>query len=409
MKNILLPIVYSYKEKRDLIFSFENEEILRTKLRKIKEESISIFEDLMKKTLENLRNNGVNVLEAKDSNQAQEQIKQIIGKEDLLVKSKSNLLREIGFKENLKGKNIVETDLGDFILDLFNEEHMHPVLPAWHLTPDQIRSRINRKFNVDISNTPESIATFIREQLRISIVQSKIGISGANVISSEGSIFLLENEGNISLISRIPDKHIIVAGIDRIVQTREDALHVTKCAAIYGTGQKYPVYVNIISGPSQTSDIQNKIVTGAQGAKDIYVILVDNGRKAIMQTDFKELLYCINCGACINFCPVFHQITNKYGSKFFLGAKGVITSFFLEGAQKSFNNGAFYCTMCRQCEENCPAKIDLPNLIRKLRGHLVKEGIEPTSVKEMINKVNKYNNPFGRIEEGKIPDKMYCC
>ncbi len=408
-QRIVLPIMYSYKEKRDKILSEEEKEKFREELRKIKKDSINNIKELKKKTMENLTKNGIKVIEAKDSTEANKKIREIIEKEKLVIKSKSNTANEINLNEELKDKELIETDLGDFIIQIFEGEDLHPVLPAVNLTPEQISKKIKEKLGKEIKPIPEEIANFVREYLREKIYKSKVGITGANIISSDGSIFILENEGNISLTSRIPDKHIILTSFEKIVQSREDALRIVKSAGVFGTGQDYPVYVSIISGPSKTADIQNKLITGAQGAKEVYLILLDNKRSEILETEFKELLYCINCGACLNFCPVYHQIFTRYGAKYFSGAKGVISSFFKESGKEAYNNGAFFCTTCKQCQENCPIKIDLSNLMRDLRKELVKKDIEPDSVNEMIEHINKYGNPFGNIEEGKTPDKLYCC
>ena len=405
-QEVVLPIMYSYKEKRDKIINEEEKEKLRDELRKIKEEALNDIFELKKKALANLTKNGIKVIEAKDSKDAIKKIKEIIGKEKLIIKSKSNTANEINLNE-LKDKELIETDLGDFLVQIFGGEDLHPVLPALNLTPEKISKKIKEKFGKDVKSNEEDIVKFIREYLREKIFKAKIGITGANVVSSDGSIFILENEGNISLVSRIPEKHIILTSFDKIVKTREDALKIIKAASIFGTAQDYPVYVNIISGPSKTADIQDKLITGAQGAKEVYLILLDNKRTEILNSEFKELLYCINCGACLNFCPVYHQIFSRYGSNF-PGAKGVLSSYFKESGKDAYNNGAFFCTTCQMCYENCPVKINLSDLIRKLRAQLVKEGIEPDSVSEMIKNVVKYGNPFGNLQ-GKSPDKLYCC
>jgi len=408
-QKIILPIMYSYKEKRDKIINEEEKEKLRDELRKIKEDSISNIFELKKKALANLTKNGIKVIEAKDSKDAIKKIKKIIGKEKLIIKSKSNTANEINLSYELRDRELIETDLGDFLVQIFNSKDLHPVLPALNLTLEKISKKIKEKFKKEIKPNEEDIVKFIREYLREKIFKAKIGITGANVVSSDGSIFILENEGNISLVSRIPEKHIILTSFDKIVKTREEALKIIKATSIFGTAQDYPVYVNIISGPSKTADIQDKLITGAQGAKEVYLILLDNKRTEILNSEFKELLYCINCGACLNFCPVYHHIFSRYGARYFLGAKGVLSSYFKESNKDSYNNGAFFCTTCQMCYENCPVKINLSNLIRKLRKSLVKEGIEPDSVSEMIKNVVKYGNPFGKIEEGKKPNKLYCC
>ena len=408
IKNIILPVIYSYKEKRDKLFEEIDKEELRDKLRKIKENSINKIDELKRQAIINLTNNGIKVFEAKDQQEAAKIIKGIVGNEKTIVKSKSNTANEINLNEILKDKEIVETDLGDFVVQICEEQDVHPVLPALHLTPKKIAEVIKKRFGETVKPTPEDITIFVRNYLRNKIVNSKIGITGANAITADGSIIILENEGNISLVSRIPEKHIIISSFDKIVSSQEEALHIVKCSAIYGTGQNYPVYVNIISGPSKTSDIQNQLVIGAQGAKEVYLILLDNGRTELLKSEFKELLYCINCGACLNFCPVYHQITNRYGSKYF-GARGVIFSLFSEGLKNSFDNGAFFCTTCQSCKENCPAKIDLPNLIKNLRKKLTENGIEPETITEMIKNIKEYGNPFGEIKEGKMPKELYCC
>ena len=407
-QEVVLPIMYSYKEKRDKLLSEEEKETFREELRKIKEDSINNLIELKKKAIENLTKNGIKVIEAKDSKEANKKIREIIGKEKLVIKSKSNTANEINLNEELKDKELIETDLGDFIVQIFNGEDLHPVLPAVNLTPEKISKKIKEKFGKGVKPNAEDIAKFAREYLREKIYKAKVGITGANIISSEGSVFILENEGNISLTSRIPDKHIILTSFDKIVNTREEALKIVKAAGVFGTGQDYPVYVSIISGPSKTADIQNKLITGAQGAKEVYLILLDNKRSEILNSEFKELLYCINCGACVNFCPVYHQIFTRYGSKYFPGAKGVISSYFKESNNDAYNNGAFFCTTCKQCQENCPMKIDLSDLIRRLRKQLVKEGIEPETVNDMIKNIKKFGNPFGDLQ-GKAPDKLYCC
>lgn len=408
-KKEILPIMYSYKEKRDALLSEEEKSILQEKLRKIKEDSINKIFDLKKRTIENLEKNGIKVIEAVDAKEANKKIKEIIGKEKLVIKSKSNTANEINLNEELKGKEIVETDLGDFIVQLFEGEDLHPVLPALNYTPKEISQKIKSKFKKNVKPTPEAIAQFAREHLRKKILKAKVGITGANVISSEGSIFILENEGNISLTSRIPEKHIILSSFDKIVSSREDAFEIIRAAGIFGTGQEYPVYVSVISGPSKTADIQNKLVTGAQGAKEVYLILLDNKRTEILNSEFKEILYCINCGACLNFCPVYHQIFSKYGSKSFTGSKGVIGSYFRDSKEEVYKNGAFFCTTCKQCSENCPMKIDLPEMMRKVRENLIKEGIEPDSAKEMMNNFREFGNPFGNPNKERKCDKLYCC
>jgi L-lactate dehydrogenase complex protein LldG len=405
----MIPIIYSYLDKRDSILSNDDIEKLKDKLKEIKKNSLNNISNLKEKTLKNLEKNGIKVIFAKTAKDAQEEIKKIIGDEKLIIKSKSNTANEIELNSFLKDRDLVETDLGDFIGVFSKEKGIHPVIPSLHLTPKQITDNIFKIYKVKVDPVPEKIVEFVREKLREKIFSAKVGITGANVVSSEGSIFILENEGNISLVSRVVDKHIVLTSIDKIVATRQEALDIVTAAGIFGCGQDYPSYVSVISGPSKTADIQNKLIVGAQGAKEVYLILLDNKRSEILNSEYKEILRCINCGACVNLCPIYHQIYTKFGGKHFPGPKGIIESFFKESLKDCFKNGIFYCTMCNSCVQNCPVRIDHVKLIKKIKEELVDKKIVLDLNKKMIDNTVKYGNPFGKVEDGKTPKEMYCC
>jgi iron-sulfur cluster protein len=409
-KATLWRVVLEYREKRKKALLKNNLEYenFREELHQIKKRAISQIENLKKKTISALKENGINVFEAKDAKEAREIIEKLLKRKTKIIKSKSNAFNEIEKEGFLADKELIETDLGDFICQMMEQKESHPVLPAIHLTPEEIVKKIKEKFNTDLEPKPEKIADFVRNLLREKISQAEAGISGANVITSDGKILILENEGNISLVSRWPETHIVISGFEKIVENLEDALKIIKASAIWGTGQDFPVYVSIISGPSKTADIQNQTVIGAQGAKQVNLILLDNGREKLLKEGFEEILYCINCGACLDFCPVFHQIGRNYGSKY-LGAKGIILAAFSEGFKKAVDSNCFSCTSCMACYQNCPVKINLPELMKKLRSYLEKENLQTETNKEMIENIRKFGNPFGKLEEGKIPKKLYCC
>jgi len=409
-KAIIWQVVLDYREKRRkaLLKSGLEYENFREELYQIKKKTISQIENLKKKVIEALKENGINVFEAKDVTQAREIVQSLTKDDQIILKSKSNIADEIDLKPVFAGKELVETDLGDIINQWMAEEDLHPVFPAFHLTPEQIVEKIYQKFGQKIEPKAEAIADFARQYLRKKISQATVGITGTNATTADGRIILLENEGNISLVSRWPDKHIIISGIEKLVFDLETGMKIVKASAIWGAGQDWPVYVSIISGPSKTADIQNKLVIGAQGAKEVYLILVDNGRTKLLEEGFGEILYCINCGACLNFCPVFHQIARNYGDKY-LGSKGVIFAGLSENYQKAVEANCFACTLCSACFENCPVKIDLPRLMKKLRSFMEKENLQTKENQEMIEKIRQFGNPFGKLEEGKIPKKLYCC
>ncbi|MGC8812545.1 MAG: LUD domain-containing protein, partial [Candidatus Aenigmatarchaeota archaeon] len=212
----------------------------------------------------------------------------------------------------------------------------------------------------------------------------------------------------ISLVSKLVEKHVIVTGIEKIVPSIQDAITVCQALAIWGTGTSLPSYINIISSPSKTADIQKEIVYGAHGPKEVFLVLVDNGRSKMMKNGLSEILYCINCGSCLYFCPVYRQLFDNYGYKYF-GGIGTAKVAFINDLKKSFERGLYYCTTCEACKINCPLEIDIVEIVRKLREVCIKEKIETEGNKKMIENIREYGNPFGKIEEGKIPKELYCC
>lgn len=383
---------------------------LKERARKIKEKCIENLDNLVDITLENLEKNGIKTFFAKNSKDAIKILKKIIPEGEVIVKSKSNVIKEIGFEEAFSKRNkIIETDCGDFVLQICGEKATHPVTPALHLSIDKIVNVIRKKFGINLRKRPEDIVKFVSKYLRSKILASKYGLTGANFITSDGSVVIVENEGNISLLSRIPKYHVIVSTVDKILNNLEEAMFFSKILAIYGTGTSAVSYINVISSPSKTADIEKKIVYGMHGAKEVYLILVDNNRLKISKTDLKEVLYCINCGACLYSCPVYRQIFDYYGKNYF-GGIGISKTFVLEGIGQAYNSGLYFCTTCSSCKDVCPLSIDVPNLIVRLREISVKNRLETKSNMEMIENIEAFGNPFGSSGDKKIlPEKLYCC
>jgi iron-sulfur cluster protein len=408
-KENIWKVVFEYKAKREKTLAnlgLDGEKF-RDEFRAMKEKIFSDIENLRRRAVENLSKNGIKVFEAPDTAAAQKILKDLTSGDQLIVKAKTTAADEIDI-DGVLGEKLVSTDLGDFIMSISGARDMHPVFPSFHLTPKQISEIIKQKFGEDIAPDAKSIAAFARKYLRGKMAAATVGVTGANVITADGRIVLLENEGNISLVSRLPDKHIIIAGWEKIVPTIDEAMKVVRAATVWGAGHDWPVYVSIISGPSKTADIQNELVVGAQGAKEVYLILLDNGREKMLKDGFEELLYCINCGACLNFCPAYHQLGTKYGDKY-LGSKGIILSAFMVELLRAKESGCYSCTLCSACVENCPAKIDLPGMMKKIRSKLNEKNLETEENKKMIGNTRKFGNPFGEISEDGTPKELYCC
>lgn len=401
----LIRIFKEYREKRD---SFNRKELTK-ELVELKNKNIKNHESLLKTTVENLKKHGFEVFLAKDQKEANDIFNKLIKDTDVVIKSKTNVGKEIDLNKNLRARNIEvrESDLGDWLTEVCEVKEIHPVLPAVELEKEFIVKKIKEKYNEDVPVVTEAIAQFAKEKIHDRIMKSNIGITGANVVTASGEIVLLENEGNISKVSRLPEHHIVITGIEKIVETLSEAMHVVKCSAVWGTGQDWPAYVSVIAGPSKTADIQNELIVGAQGAQKATVILLDNGRTAMLEK-YADLWRCINCGSCLNFCPAYYQLVEKFGYKY-LGAKGILWTAFNESLETAKDNGLYDCTTCEACWKSCPADINLPEYIRDLRGDVIKAGYETDGNKEMMEHVREHGNPFGEIADGEIPKKLYCC
>ncbi len=410
-KTIKKAVGLSYYN-RQAFFKEKNidEEDYKKKMTSIRKKAFDDFEANLKKAKNNLKKRGFNIYEAKDSEEAQNLLKKIIGKDKKIISSKTNTGREIEIKKVLEKLDWNETDLGDFIVKFFKENDEHFVLPAIHISAEMIATKIKEKYGDNIAVDPEDLTHYLCSKIREKILKAEVGITGANFFTEDGQVVLLENEGNISLVSRFPRKHIVICGIDKLTKTIKDAVDLCQTAALFGTGQDITQYISIISGPSKTADIENQLVLGAQGAHEVHIILVDNKRREMIKKGFEDLLRCINCGACINFCPVYNQKGSHYGGEGYIGSKGIIFTAIQDSLKSARRSGSFNCTLCGACSENCPMKIELHEKVRKIRAEQEIKGIQSLANKEMLEKIKKDGNPFGKnANDNKIPDKLYCC
>jgi len=409
-KKMMEIAAANYMTNKDEALKRIDKKEMKKKLRKIKEYSISHLDELKSKAIENLERQGIKVFEAKDAKEACKIALKLIPKKELIVKSKSNTIKEIGLLKLLKKKNeLWETDCGDFIVQITDEKASHTLSPALHIPIKKMTQKIKEKFDVKLKEDVKEITGWIREFLREKIIKANIGLTGANFISADGAIFIVENEGNISLVSRLPEKHIIFAGIDKMVPTIQDGLTLSYASGMWGSGVFMPSYINIIGSPSKTADIMKQKIYGMHGAKEVYLILIDNGRTKMIKDGFAELLYCINCGGCLYFCPVYRQIFDNYGFHY-IGGRGVGMTLFQEGTKKAFDSGLYFCATCEACEENCPFEVDITELVRKLRKKAIEAGLETDVNRRMMENIEAIGNPFGEeVKKGKIPKELFCC
>lgn len=337
-------------------------------------------EALLKRAIERLRQNGIKVYRADSSEEAISLVIREIGDKKLVVKSKSNLTKEVGLNEALDvaGIKAIETDIGDRIIQLCGDVPSHPTGPASHLTKHDIAKILSKHFGKKVEPTAEAIVALLRGEISTYINRSTIGITGANAVAAdEGSVLLLHNEGNIIGVAMQPEKHIILAGIDKVYPNIEEALNMLKIQTFCATGSLSTSFINIISSSSQTADIEKQLIKGVHGPRELCLILVDNHRSTIAKGDYRDLLHCIGCGQCLLVCPAYGVYSNRFGVDTHLGGKGLVYSALSSGDFIESNKGLDLCLSCRKCRQHCPVAIDIPSMIIKLRLERHKRRMEP--------------------------------
>ena len=381
------------KSRSNSIKDSESTKRLTKRVQEIKKYSFENKDELFNQVIDSFKRNGIEVEFAKTSQDALAIIDGLLDEYDaeVIAKAKSNTLGEINLKNHLK-IDVVETDLGDRILQLKKTDNkpVHPTGPASHLNIDDITAIVNESLDVNVNPDAHEIMQAVRADVLKRLENARVGISGANAIASEeGSLVMVHNEGNISIVS-LKDLHIIVAGIDKIVPTLEDAISIVKLETIFATGSYVTSYMNVISGPSKTADIEKKLIKNMYGAERVVVILLDNGRSEAIE----ECLYCIGCGNCIVHCPVYNAVGNEFGFNNYLGGRGVAMSKFIEDDETCFNSGLYMCTLCGLCTLNCPLSIPTNEILENMRKLSTDVGFYPRAHGKIKDNVSKNDSPY---------------
>lgn len=280
----------------------------------------------------------------------------------MAVKSKSMATEEIGLNHFLEQENIqvIETDLGEYIIQLAGTGPSHIIVPAVHLKKEEIAAIFSEKLNMNAPTDPIELARIAREILREKFLTADMGISGGNFLIAEtGTLVMVTNEGNGRMVSTMPDLHVAVVGIDKIVPDWESLTVFLKLLARSATGQKLSTYTQFITGPRREE--------GEFGAKEFHIVLLDNGRSNILQDPIgREVFKCIRCGACANVCPVYKNVGGFAYGWFISGPIGAILSPQMLGT-KTARELPYASTLCGACADVCPVKIPIPTILRHLR------------------------------------------
>ncbi|NTW31160.1 MAG: lactate utilization protein [Bacteroidetes bacterium] len=319
----------------------------------------------------NFVSRGGKIIWALDQVEAVKEILNILKKYDsrYVVKSKSMITEEIDINAHLKDKKIesLETDLGEYIVQLAGEKPYHIITPAMHKSKEDIAELFYNKFGFHKDATPEEITAFVRRLLRDKFITADVGITGANfIISDIGGIALTENEGNALMTVSFPKIHIVIAGIERIIPSMKDLDLFWPLLSTHGTGQNITVYNTILTGPRQEDE--------KDGPDEMYVILLDNGRTEVLDhEEQRRALSCIKCGACLNGCPVYKNIGGHAYGTTYSGPIGSVITPYMRGMQE-FKHLSFASSLCGKCTDVCPVKINLHKLLLFNRRDSVKMG-----------------------------------
>jgi L-lactate dehydrogenase complex protein LldF len=296
-----------------------------------------------------------------------------------VTKGKSMISEEIALNDALEAAGVrpVETDLGEYIIQLRGEHPSHIIAPAVHLNKEQIEAdfrRVHTHLPADRELVEhEKLLTEARAVLRAEYFKADLGITGANFLVAEtGSSIIVTNEGNGDLTQILPRVHVVIASIEKIVPTLEDAAQILRLLARSATGQDMSVYTTVSTGGRREGD--------PDGPDEYHVVLLDNGRSSMLGTEFQEMLRCIRCGACMNHCPVYHAVGGHAYGWVYPGPMGAVLTPSLIGVDKGGHlpNAS---TFCGRCESVCPMKIPLPKMMRHWREREFERGLNPAAAR----------------------------
>lgn len=371
-KNLKSVMDTLKNNRKNLIASrYTDWETLREQGKAVKQKSLSKLDMLLEKFEQNATKNGFIIHWANDSKEANEIIYTLMQEKQItkILKGKSMASEETHLNAFLKQKGIepIETDLGELIIQLIDEPPVHIVAPAIHKNRYQIGEIFNQKLGAKLESEPEKLNEIARVHLRKEFKTFKMGLSGVNfAIANEGAIWLIENEGNGRMSTTASDIHIAICGIEKIVESFEDASILDALLVPSATGAPITCYNNIITSPRKIGELD--------GPKEVHIILLDNHRSSMLKdSHFYRALSCIRCGTCLNHCPVYDKIGGHAYLSTYPGPIGEVISPQLFG-MKNFGHMVSLCSLCGRCSEVCPVKIPLAELIRDLRSEKIGQG-----------------------------------
>ena len=359
--------------RREAFDAFPQGDALRDQARAIKEATLRRLDHWLEMLIDNVERRGGHVHYASGADEARRIVLDIARRTGarMAVKSKSMATEEIHLNDALEAAGVtpVETDLGEYIIQLAHERPSHIIAPAIHKTKGQVAELFRRELNRDAAPDPEVLTQIARAELRQKFLQADLGITGANFgVAETGTVVLVTNEGNGRMVTSLPRVHVAVMGVEKVIPSMTDLAVFLAILARSATGQKLSVYTSLVNGPRRGGELE--------GPEEFHLVLLDNGRIRQIAGPLREALSCLRCGACLNVCPVYRQIGGHAYGYTYPGPIGILLTAMLNGPG-SVKDLAHASSLCGACADACPVRIDIPRMLIELRREVDEQRIAP--------------------------------
>ena len=357
------------QKNKDAWGAFEQHDLVRERARAIKDNTLAELDKHLATLEESVTQRGGHVYWAENGEEAAAFVVDIIRSRGAkkVVKSKSMTSEEIHLNKTLEEHDIevVETDLGEYIIQVAGHRPSHIVGPALHLSKEEVTKILSDDAGEELPNDREALAAFARRRLRSRFAEADVGITGVNyAIAETGSIVLVENEGNARLTTSLPRIHIAVMGMEKVIPKLSDLKYFLKVLARAATGQKMSCYTSLITGARREGELD--------GPEEFHLIILDNGRSRILGGPLRESLFCIRCGACLNACPIYRNVGGHSYGGVYAGPIGAVLTPLYDGLADN-HHLPHASSLCGACQQACPVKIQIPEMLVRLREQLHEE------------------------------------
>ncbi|MGA3196443.1 MAG: L-lactate dehydrogenase (quinone) large subunit LdhH [Terriglobales bacterium] len=374
----------AYRVSRAKAYEGIDFETLRSEIAEIKSAAAGRFDELADIFQRKAEARGTKVFRTSDPKAVRDYILKLAKDRGVktIVKSKSMASEEIHLNAHLEaaGIEVSETDLGEWIVQLAGQRPSHMVMPAIHMTKEEVASTFSEQVEAGQQPDIAELVKFARKKVRPKFLAAEMGITGANIAVAEtGSIAIVTNEGNARMVTTLPKIHVAIVGLEKLIEHFKDIGPILKALPRSATAQLFTSYVSIVSGPVPNTD---------GSTKELHIILMDNRRNEMAHDPrFKQALQCIRCASCLNVCPVFRLVGGHVFGKVYTGGIGTILTAWFDALKQSDEIQSL-CIQCGNCKDVCPGKIDIPDLILELRRRLAVEQGQPLVQKGIFSVVN---------------------